>query len=400
MRSHNSVIPLLLVFVFFASCKGKSQINLAASYVQNDTLIGGGCDGCELMYVGMPTNLQWYDTSAGWGRSGQKLLVTGRILHRDGHTPAAGVILYYWHTDANGYYAPGPGLPEPAKRHGYLRGWIKTDNDGQYQIYTIRPAAYPGRHIPAHIHLSLKEPGLPNEYYVDELVFDDDKLLTTPERKKLENRGGSGVLRTTLRNDILTAEHDIILGLNIPFYPGEEIDNSAGDPSTISVGEDCPSFTPLHVYGADKGTRTCPICKYGGKSGILYFVSRQLTAESIKSWAQFLDDEAKRKPDLLKVFFIFYQPGNSTERQQQQDLISWAVAKNLSRLSFCNVPDFQDHESEVFKYGISESNKNTIVFFRHSNVKAKFINAEAGLDQLQLMHDSLGVLLSAGLRPS
>ena len=40
--------------------------------------IGGGCDGCELMYIGMPEQINPTDTSAGWHiKDGHKLLITG-----------------------------------------------------------------------------------------------------------------------------------------------------------------------------------------------------------------------------------------------------------------------------------------------------------------------------------
>ena len=42
-----------------------------------------------------------------------------------------------------------------------------------------------------HIHISIREPEIKNEYYIDELVFDDDPLLTTAKRAALENRGGT-----------------------------------------------------------------------------------------------------------------------------------------------------------------------------------------------------------------
>lgn len=31
-----------------------------------DSLVGGPCDGCELMYTGMPAAIHAQDTSAGW----------------------------------------------------------------------------------------------------------------------------------------------------------------------------------------------------------------------------------------------------------------------------------------------------------------------------------------------
>ncbi len=180
--------------------------------------VGSGCDGCELMYIDMPANMDAVDTSAGWNEPGQKLIVKGRALKRDGKTSAADVIIYYWQTDNNGYYSPTKDMNEKAKRHGHIRGWVKTDARGQYAIYTIRPAPYPRTNNQAHIHISIKEPQIANEYYIDEFVFDDDKFLTEDKRRHQENRGGSGILKTSMSGNVQVAEHNIILGLNIPDY--------------------------------------------------------------------------------------------------------------------------------------------------------------------------------------
>lgn len=213
----------IILLSFLTSCNGQPKnTNQTTKKSSNEKslVVGGGCDGCEIMYVGMPSNLKAVDTSAGWTEKGQKLLVTGTVFEIDGKTPAPNVIIYYWQTDNDGYYSSREGLDEKAITHGHIRGWIKTDEKGKYAIYTIRPAPYPNDFLPAHIHLSIKEPDIENEYYPDDINFDDDNLLI-PYFKKYpqENRGGSGVVKTRFKNDLLIAEHDIILGLNIPNYP-------------------------------------------------------------------------------------------------------------------------------------------------------------------------------------
>ena len=149
----------LFVFLFssLTGCNGQAKFNSAMPQ-NTDTkkLVGGGCDGCEIMFVGMPKNISSVDTSVGWTEKGQKLLVTGKVYKIDGKTPAPNVIIYYWQTDNKGYYSPKNGMDEKAKRHGHIRGWVKTDENGNYSIYTIRPAPYPNRDIPAHIHTSIK----------------------------------------------------------------------------------------------------------------------------------------------------------------------------------------------------------------------------------------------------
>ncbi|MES2747864.1 MAG: intradiol ring-cleavage dioxygenase [Bacteroidota bacterium] len=222
MKRFLQIVLLLFVIQFLTSCnqKAKSNSETKKTTVSNETKpVGGGCDGCEIMYIDMPTNLSSVDTSLGWTERGQKLIVTGKVYQLNGTTPAPNVIIYYWQTDNNGLYSPTNSMNEKAKRHGRIRGWVKTDTNGKFTIYTIRPAPYPNDNLPAHIHLAIKEPDVDTEYYTDELVFDDDKLLTIEKRKAAENRGGSGILKISQSNGIQRAEHIIVLGRNIPNYP-------------------------------------------------------------------------------------------------------------------------------------------------------------------------------------
>ncbi len=280
-------IFFMFLFCVVASCSGKlKQDKGSVDTLPVNQLVGGGCDGCELMFADKPEIIKSVDTSAGWRENGQKLLVTGTVYQLDGVTPAPGVLIYYWQTDHTGYYSPTVGMDDQVKRHGHIRGWVKTDDNGKYSVYTIRPAPYPNRNIPAHIHISIKEPDITNEYYIDELVFDDDKLLTSDKRKKMENRGGSGVLRVLASGNLQVAEHNVILELNISNYPGKL---RSPIHSGLQIGEDSPSFTPYHGWGPDKGSRTCPVCKYGRYQGILFFVGNHPNWIEIKQWLLFLE---------------------------------------------------------------------------------------------------------------
>ena len=218
MKKTSTFGLIFLCLTLLSSCNGQIESKEKGKLVPatSHKVVGGGCDGCELMYEGMPRNIASIDTSSAWNESGQQLLITGKVLHLDGKTPAPNVIIYYWQTDNNGYYSDGQGK---SSRHGYIRGWVLSDKNGDYAIYTIRPAPYPNRDLPAHIHLSIKEPTINDEYYTDNLVFDDDILLTTPKREELKNRGGSGILKPLLDKEMQTATHNIILGLHIPNYP-------------------------------------------------------------------------------------------------------------------------------------------------------------------------------------
>jgi len=147
--------------------------------------------------------------------------INGVVYKADGKTPAPDVILYIYHTDQTGHYPTKGDEKGWGKRHGYLRGWMRTNQKGEYKFVTLRPAAYPGRNEPAHIHLIVKEPGV-NAYYLDDYLFSDDSLLTPEKRRNLPNRGGSGILVLKDVGNMFKAERNLYLGKNIPHYPANQ----------------------------------------------------------------------------------------------------------------------------------------------------------------------------------
>lgn len=382
------LIFLLILLLGTAGCKGQTIKNnfLNSAAYDESKPVGGGCDGCELMYIGMPTTISSVDTSDGWFGKGQKLLVTGIVYKLDGRTPAPDVIIYYWQTDDKGYYSPKNGMDEKAKRHGHIRGWVKTDSKGKYSIFTVRPAPYPNANIPAHIHTSIKEPHLKNEYYVDEFSFDDDQLLTSVERNKSENRGGSGVLRVLISDDLQIAEHNIILGLNIPNYP--EI-LSSDNLSGLNIGEDQPSFIPFHAWGPDKGTRACPVCKYGRFHGIIYFSGSNPDWEEIKKWLNFLEKESIRRENLLKVYFVYGNSDNYSKIKRQNELENLGQELNLKTIALTYVPSFSDIESEVNLSNIDPDVSNTFIIFRQRSIIDKYISIKPTETNFKLILNAL-----------
>lgn len=221
------MMKLLFVFAIILISNGAcSQKNDKKTTQASNIHVGGSCEGCEAIHESpVPfdslTNLSWLPDWDDKARlpDGQrrKLAVNGVVYTADGK-PAPNVIIYVYHTDQTGVYPTKGDEKGWGRRHGYLRGWMKTNEKGEYKFFTLRPAAYPGRKDPEHIHVTIKEPDK-NEYWIDEFVFDDDPLLTDKQRKNLEDRGGSGILKVKDVGNMLKAERNIYLGKNIPDYP-------------------------------------------------------------------------------------------------------------------------------------------------------------------------------------
>lgn len=179
--------------------------------------VGGPCEGCDAALDFDRSILASTDTFPEYSRSHNKLVVSGVVYMPDGVTPASGIIIYAYHTNERGLYSSEPGAEGWARRHGRLRGWVKTDQTGCFSFYTTRPASYPDRSEPEHIHFTVLEPDkIP--YYIDSAFFTDDPLATSDVLSKQPQRGGSGITTPHKLDGVQYVNRDIYLGLNIPNY--------------------------------------------------------------------------------------------------------------------------------------------------------------------------------------
>lgn len=175
-----------------------------------EPVLGGPCEGCELVFVGQPAELTSSARIAPTDEPGEALHISGVVRDRAGK-PAPDIIVYAYQTDAAGHY------PRATTRHGRLRGWARTDAEGRYRFDSIRPASYPRSDIPQHVHMHVIEPGR-GTYWIDDIVFSDDPLLTAAQRRQmLQGRGGPGGLTTPQRDRDGTWQvtRDITLGAGV-----------------------------------------------------------------------------------------------------------------------------------------------------------------------------------------
>jgi protocatechuate 3,4-dioxygenase beta subunit len=115
---------------------------------------------------------------------GSRMVVSGQVFKADGVTPAAGIIMYAYHTDAKGIYNEQKTM-QVAPR---LQGWLKTDAEGRYEYRSIRPAQYPDANIEAHVHYQFWGPGVPPQN-AEELLFADDTKLKDEVRRRSATLG-------------------------------------------------------------------------------------------------------------------------------------------------------------------------------------------------------------------
>jgi protocatechuate 3,4-dioxygenase beta subunit len=140
-----------------------------------------------------PQNFSSRADIAGPDEPGERLVISGRVFAPDGETPVAEITVYAYHTDATGHYTKSGSIRPPR-----VQGWAKTDAEGRFEFHTIRPAAYPGRSIPAHVHFILWGAGYPRQW-VDELRFEGDPFVTSRMLAEAASAGKFAAVRPLQR---------------------------------------------------------------------------------------------------------------------------------------------------------------------------------------------------------
>jgi protocatechuate 3,4-dioxygenase beta subunit len=184
-----------------------------------EPIVGLPCEGCEAVFQGLPETLGSRSRIAQVNEPGQPMKIEGAVVDRRGRT-VSGVIVYAYHTNAQGVYPTDDRFRgQAAFRHGLLRGWAQTDGQGRYSFETIRPAGYPNTDLPEHVHMHVIEVGRCT-YYIDDIMFEDDPRLTPIILMRLVlGRGGSGVARPQQIGGVQLVTRNIVLGERIPGYP-------------------------------------------------------------------------------------------------------------------------------------------------------------------------------------
>lgn len=190
---------IVLLILGLVACRAEASAR--------EPIVGGPCEGCELVFVGRPATLGSSARIAPASEPGEPLAIDGRVRDAAGQA-VAGVIVYAYQTSAQGLY------PAATTRHGALRGVAITDASGAYHFDTIRPASYPDSDIPQHVHLHVIEPGRCT-YYIDDLMFTDDPMLTPAQRATQTQRGGAGIATPVKDAGTWRVRRDIVLGAGI-----------------------------------------------------------------------------------------------------------------------------------------------------------------------------------------
>jgi protocatechuate 3,4-dioxygenase beta subunit len=146
---------------------------------------------------------------------------------------------------------------------------------------------------------------------------------------------------------------------------------------------------PFHAYGPDKGSRACPVCKYGRYQGVIYFVGNKPDWDDIRKWLVFLDQQSVERGKYLKVYFVYGNETGYSKAAREGELGRLGEELQLKQLALTYVPSFSDAASEVNLSQIDPNVENIFILYRNSTIIGKYINFKAVPEHFNLLEAEL-----------
>jgi protocatechuate 3,4-dioxygenase beta subunit len=196
-----AVLPLLSACSVGTVAQGESSV--LAKLRRNALPIGGEWSGA----IEAPADVSWRTELPVTKGDGDRIRIAGTVFASDGKTPSPNTLIYFYHTDKFGIYGRGN-----EHKHGRYRGWLLTDEKGRYEFSSIRPASYPNSTQSQHIHMTVTTLDK-REDWIDSILFEGDRFITSRERQESGKRGGFQPIVTLTKgsDEIMTATRDILI---------------------------------------------------------------------------------------------------------------------------------------------------------------------------------------------
>lgn len=170
---------------FLLNCKSdtlaqKAENDILSLIKKNAIPTGGEWSGA----IDAPGNVSWKTVLSKKSDRDEPMIISGTVFEADGKRVAPNILIYFYHTDSEGYYGRNG-----EHRHGHFRSWMLTDARGRYEFSSIRPVSYPNTTNPMHVHMTLTGENF-KEDWIDSIWFEGDKFITPEARKRLSGKGG------------------------------------------------------------------------------------------------------------------------------------------------------------------------------------------------------------------
>lgn len=144
------------------------------------------------------------------------------------------------------------------------------------------------------------------------------------------------------------------------------------------IGKDCPAFDPTHVSGPDKGTKACPMCKYGYQQGVMIWMNTD-DWNNISTLTSALEKQIQKKGlKRIRVFLVYMNPDEKSKEEIEKLLTDFSKKNRLEKVAVTYIPTPTDPKTAgMYDINPDKKVKNTVIVYKSRGVFNKVINFTA-----------------------
>jgi len=152
--------------------------------------------------------------------------------------------------------------------------------------------------------------------------------------------------------------------------------------SGLAVGDMPPAYDPTHLWGPDKGTNTCPVCKYGMLPAVQVWIQGEPDASTTALALHLEKATSKYASDKFKVFFVFIPAAGASETGYNTALQNWAQKSQLKNVAVTILN--KESKSAHADYKINSKVKSTVLVYSRLTIRSSFVNVSKAADMKKL----------------
>ncbi|MBS1706344.1 MAG: hypothetical protein JST40_10745 [Armatimonadetes bacterium] len=155
----------------------------------------------------------------------------------------------------------------------------------------------------------------------------------------------------------------------------------------LRIGENVPAFEPHHFSGPDKGTDTCPVCKYVDRPAVQIWVSGGWDPDLVPALRVLNSDVQRYRKAEFKAFANFVVPKGQIDPTGQV-LEQMGSVEDLPGVALMATPT-DDTVLPAVKFPTDGSVKNIVFVYKNRKVVAKFVNIGGDRTSMRELHQSI-----------
>lgn len=163
--------------------------------------------------------------------------------------------------------------------------------------------------------------------------------------------------------------------------------------SGVDKGATLSPFSPTHVTGPDKGTQTCPICRYPTNPAVQIWINGD-SDKNVAALVSALEKDTRQNARArLKAFVVLINTRHEPASALAKRAAAIGAETKARNVSIVYLPGPNDEAIKEYAINTDPQVKNTVFVYKDRTVSSKFVNLTADAGGIARLNEAIHQVL-------